>query len=422
MTNKQLDEMIQDIAGKIIEKDKSAQADILKEAANEAALAAVLNPEFTEKVLEGIKAKASKEFKPDVGSEDEKEFKSFGECLTLFKAATFGATGARNDSRVKKYRYKTAGHMEETADYQGGFLVPDEYKAELLSVGLESVVVRNNGPTIITMVRDRVQIPYINDTSHSSTVWGGVNPDWVEEAGTKTPTKPDIGLVELQPYKLCGIIYASDELLADSAIALDPLIRRLFGAAINWEEDGTFIDGNGAGRPLGILNAPCLVTQAKESPQATATITWDNIVKMYSRMLPTSHGRAVWVANPQVFPELARMAQSVGTGGTGVWMGPGSGVNSPPVTILGRPVIFTEHCKALGTVGDFYYADFSYYLIGDRKDITIDVSAHVKFVNDELCWRFVKRVDGQPWMSAPLTPRYGGSGATRSAFVALETR
>ena len=43
---------------------------------------------------------------------------------------------------------------------------------------------------------------------------------------------------------------------------------------------------------------------------------WENIVKAYARMLPPSHGRAVWVASIDTFPELATMALSVGTGGS----------------------------------------------------------------------------------------------------------
>jgi len=420
MTIDDLQDMISKEVKEILEESKSTQAEIIKEAVKDEARAAILDPEMTEKVIEALKDKAGKEFSPEV--KEEKEFKSFGDYLCFVKGATFGAEGIRNDPRAKKYHAKTAGHMEETTDYQGGYLVPDEFKSTLLSVGLEDVIVRNNGPTIIPMKRDSVKIPYINDTTHASTVWGGVAPTWKEERGTKSATKPVFGLVQLQPWKICGLIYASDELLADSAIALDPLIRRLFGAAVNWFEDTAFISGSGTGQPLGILNAPCLVSQAKESNQGAATLTWTDIVEMYSRLIPTSHKRAVWVAHPSLFPEIARMSQSVGTGGTGVFIGEGEGKNAPPVTILGRPLYFSEHCEAPGTKGDIYLTDWSYYLIGDRQDVTIDVSAHTAFTTDELCWRFVKRVDGQPWMSSALTPEHGGSTTTRSAFVTLADR
>jgi hypothetical protein len=44
----------------------------------------------------------------------------------------------------------------------------------------------------------------------------------------------------------------------------------------------------------------------------------------------------------------------------------------------------------------------------------------VRFLNDEMVWRFVWRVDGQSAFASPITP-YAGS-STRSPFVALATR
>ncbi len=69
-----------------------------------------------------------------------------GEFLEIGLAPTVTSINrSAQNERMQKYRVKnisikTAGHMEETTDYQGGFLVPDEYKAELLSVGLEDVI------------------------------------------------------------------------------------------------------------------------------------------------------------------------------------------------------------------------------------------------------------------------------------------
>ena len=80
---------------------------------------------------------------------------------------------------------------------------------------------------------------------------------------------------------------------------------------------------------------------------------------MYARMLPTSLRNAVWIASIDTFPELATMALSVGTGGGPVWIGNMAGgtggADTPPMSILGRPVIFTEKTPALGTTGDLSF-------------------------------------------------------------------
>ena len=176
--------------------------------------------------------------------------------------------------------------------------------------------------------------------------------------------------------------------------------------------------GVGAGQPLGVLNADALIGVAKETGQAATTIVWENIVKMYSRMLPSSLSRAVWVAHNDTFPQLATMSLNVGTGGSAVWLN--NGVAGPPATILGRPVIFSEKCQTLGAAGDIYLVDFGYYLIGDRQSLEVASSQHVRFNTDETDWRVLERVDGRPWVDSALTPRNGSN--TVSPFVNLAVR
>jgi HK97 family phage major capsid protein len=190
--------------------------------------------------------------------------------------------------------------------------------------------------------------------------------------------------------------------------------------ALAWFEDVAFTDGNGVGQPLGYLNAPAAVTVTKESGQTAGTILWENIVKCYSRMLPASIGRAVWVAHIDTFPELATMALSVGTGGSAVWIGNGDGAGAPPVTILGRPVVWTEKVSSVGTAGDINFVDFGYYLIGDRQAMQSATSTEFKFGNDKTAMRVIERVDGTPWIKSAITPRKGAN--TLSPFVKVATR
>jgi len=90
------------------------------------------------------------------------------------------------------------------------------------------------------------------------------------------------------------------------------------------------------------------------------------------------------------------------------------------MTIFGRPLFLTEHAQTLGTVGDLYYADLSYYVIGDRQGVTIASSDHYRFANGETVWRFTERLDGAPWLDSAITPQHGSN--TLSPFVALATR
>ena len=82
------------------------------------------------------------------------------------------------------------------------------------------------------------------------------------------------------------------------------------------------------------------------------------------------------------------------------------------------PVIFTEKTPVVGSAGDVLLADFRYYLIGDRQATTIESTPFTdKWIYDLTTWRVVHRVDGQPWLSAPITLTDGT--LTVSPFVIL---
>jgi HK97 family phage major capsid protein len=304
----------------------------------------------------------------------------------------------------------------------GGFLIPEELRSEILQVALETAVVRPRA-TVIPMSSLRVPIPMIDDTSHQSSILGGVVGYWTEEAAGLTESQASFGRVVLDAKKLTAYAEVPNELLMD-APAFEGFFDGTFPKAISWFEDNAFLSGTGDGEPQGFINSPVSVQVAAESGQPTQTIVWENIVKMYSRMLPTSLGRAVWIASIDTFPQLATMALSVGTGGGPVWIGNMAGgqggMDTPPATILGRPVFFTEKTGPLGTTGDITFCDLSYYLIGDRMEMQVSASEHYKFANDKTAYRVVERVDGKPWLQSAITPKNGGP--TLSPVVQLASR
>ena len=50
-------------------------------------------------------------------------------------------------------------------------------------------------------------------------------------------------------------------------------------------------------------------------------------------------------------------------------------------------------------------------------ELEIATSPHVYFLNNQLAWRAVARMDGQPWLAGPIY--YADGATTSSPFVAL---
>jgi HK97 family phage major capsid protein len=268
---------------------------------------------------------------------------------------------------------------------------------------------------------DSVKIPTIVDTTHASTVFGGVLAYWTAEAASKTPTKPAFGQFELTPHKLAGYTYLSHELRDDSAIALVPLIQKMFGSAWGYFTDDAYLNGTGAGQPMGIQNCNALKTVYRNTANR---VFFEDLREMYACMLPSSHLYAVWVLSPSVLPDLIGMTSNdiaPATGTNPIWINTVMGAENPiPGRIFGRPFFISEKMPALGTQGDIGYFDMRYYLVFERQPFTMDFSSHVAFLTDEDCWRFVLRVAGQCWPQSPITPRYAGAPVTsQSPFVVL---
>lgn len=303
----------------------------------------------------------------------------------------------------------------------GGFLIPETLRAELLAVALESAVIRPRA-TVIPMESLRVPIPMIDSTSNVTSVYGGIQATWTEEAAALTESQATFGRIVLDAKKLTAYAEVPNELLADAS-AFNGFFAARFPQAVAYFEDVAFFTGTGVGEPEGFINTPAAVIASAVSGQGANTIVTENLAAMYARMLPTSMGNAVWIADIGTFPQLATMGLAVGTGGGPVWMSGGGYnnglVDAPPMSIYGRPLIFTEKAAALGTTGDINLVDLSYYLVGDRQTMTAATSEHFKFSNDKVAFRITERVDGRAWLRSAITPH--NSGNTLSAFVQLSS-
>jgi HK97 family phage major capsid protein len=100
---------------------------------------------------------------------------------------------------------------------------------------------------------------------------------------------------------------------------------------------------------------------------------------------------------------------------------PAGGLNAAPYSSLfGRPIVPIEYASTLGTPGDITLADFSQYVLADKRGMQAATSLHVRFLTDEMTFRFTYRVDGQPLWHTALTPFKGAN--TKSPFVALAAR
>lgn len=303
--------------------------------------------------------------------------------------------------------FKATG-LNEATPSQGGYLLPPQIAAgihsNMWSVG--SVLSRFNP---IRVTGNSLTINAVDETSRADgSRMGGVRGYWLAEAAQKTASKPKFRQIDLKLKKVAALCYATDELL-DDASALESWIGNEVPNELRFQVEAALINGDGVGKPLGILQSGALKTVAKRTD--ASEIDALDIGKMWAARLP-GYNDYVWFVNPAVYPQLLNM-----TIGDMPVFAPSIRSDVPFGSLLGRPVIENEYCPNLGTAGDILLASPSAYALITKGGIEAASSIHIKFDYDETAFRFVYRVDGQPYYNAAITA-YDAVN-TVSPFVAL---
>ncbi len=318
--------------------------------------------------------------------------------------------GQGYDPRLEALEQKDLAGEQGTL---GGFTIAPDFRAEVLSARAEGAIVRSRA-RIVPMGSRTVEFPAVDVSGGATGVsafFGGVTVAYTDENVNINESQPAFKAIELHLRELAGYAEIPNGLLRDSAISLEAFLSGpgSFGGALGWQEDFDFLNGNGVGKPLGVLNADALdsVTRATANEVNIA-----DVVNMKSNMLMTGGGSPVWVINQSVMPQLYQMESS---GGGQTWIANLGGAG--PETLLGWPIIWTEKLPVLGTASDIMLIDFSAYLLGDGQSVTIDIDTSFKFQANQTAFRIVEAIDGQPWINAVITLADGST--TVSPFVSL---
>lgn len=355
-------------------------------------------------LIEKSPALKSAGYTTDDGGAADATHKSFGDWLLAVK---------RNDVKRLQAVYGSTKDMAEAGGATGGYLVPQEHLAPLLRMAeaQSAIYARVTKQPVSTdagdwPALDQFLVPTAG--SGNTALAGGVTAATTAEGGALTETQPTFVNLEYRIHKIGGFVEVSNELIADSPTSIETLLRNLFSIAISARNERNILRGTGVGEPLGILNAPCTigVTTATNNVFAYA-----DVLSMMARF-KSAGGSPVWITHPSVIPDIGVL--SVASGSPVVWAG--NLANSQPSTLLGYPILFSEHMpQADGD--DVILADLSAYILFERAGLSVAFSEHAAFTTDKGTWRFTTRNDGQPWVKSAITLADPSGSYTVSPFV-----
>jgi HK97 family phage major capsid protein len=331
-------------------------------------------------------------------------FKSAGEFLKAVRLAELQP--ATIDKRLLPMK---ATGLNEAIPSDGGFLVQQDIAGGILQNmwGVGGVLSRFPA----TPVQGNGMVFNVLDESSRADGYrgGGVQGYWLAEAAEKTKSKPKFRQLSLKLKKVAALCYATDELLEDAG-ALEAWLTNEVPNELRFQVEQTIINGNGVGKPLGILQSPALLSLARvDANEIDAT----DVANMWAHRYAGANDY-VWFVSSTIFPQLVNLT----IGQVPMYFPPGGLGGMPYGTLLGKPVIETEYNPSLGILGDIILAAPSQYKLISKGGVQAASSIHVKFTTDEMTFRWVYRVDGAPSWNSTVASYYASSD-TMSPFVAL---
>ncbi|MHA1225137.1 MAG: phage major capsid protein [Candidatus Hodarchaeales archaeon] len=263
--------------------------------------------------------------------------------------------------------------LSEGVAADGGYLFPDEFRAELIK-DLEDPHHMRGLVRVVPMKRDVMKIPKLGSKPKVT---------WTSENATKSTTTADFSEKTLTAYKVAAILYASEELVEDcDTFDVVRLIISLFAEAIRDEEDKVITAGSGTGQPTGLTN--CSIG----SVACSGNLDFDDIINLIYLLPSKYRANAKFLVHNTNIKELRKIKDSQNRY---IWqeaVAPGQ-----PATIYGYPVIENNWLPE----SEIYFGDYKRgYWLGDRKRMTVTISREAgdAWEKDQVGIRVVERIAG----------------------------
>lgn len=234
--------------------------------------------------------------------------------------------------------------MQEGVASDGGYLVPDEWDANLIKALDEENVMRKLAGVIKT------------SGEHKIPIWTGKPAAaWVDEGEKIEFGDVDLDQKTLDAHKLAVAVKVTDELLQDNAYNLESEITDVFASATANAEEDKFMNGDGTEGPTGIFNETKGGTVAVTS--TAKNISADNIFDLIYALKRPYRKNAVFIMNDSVIAAVRKLKD-----GNGAFMWQPAMTAGEPATLGGYKV----YTSAYAPKDKVAFGDFSYYKIGDR--------------------------------------------------------
>ncbi len=268
-------------------------------------------------------------------------------------------------------KFKT---MTENVGAQGGFVVPEEFAAEV------NRVVEDFG-LVPKLAR---KFPMKSDTMNVPRLSASVTTYYVDEAAAGTASQPTFEQVVLLCKTLIGLTPMSNELLADANISVVDLLTELFAEAIAGQLDSQGLTGTGSPFTGILTDAGVNVVQNTTTSTFLLAATPDNCRDLIANVKPWALQGAAYIMHRSVWALIQKTKASSGgdyfISAANPIMGPNAATqgfpNAMAGTLWGYPVFLSDKMPSVTAVSTKFiiFGNLKNLYMGVRQEIGVSIS------------------------------------------------
>lgn len=274
----------------------------------------------------------------------------------------------------------------------GGFLIPDEYSAELIEMLRAKSIVRRAGPRVIT----------IENNLNITKLTGGGTGYWIGDNDAITESQQTLGQVRLDLKTCAAMVPVSNKLLATSHPSAEQMIKEDLVKTLATTEDAALLRGTGTSNsPKGILKWASSTAGSSTTPVTfTSQIAdlWTLIYALDYANVSTDPSECVWFFAPRTKKSLMTKVSSTGERIFAPEMRTGKLEGYPFFDSTNVPINLTP-----GTASEIAFVNMSDVILAEGRSLRIDVSDQATWVsggttyscfqNDQTLIRVLQDVD-----------------------------
>ena len=288
------------------------------------------------------------------------------------------ATGLKGFTAEEFYNFQADRQkaLSEGSDSAGGFLVPEEWEAQIIAAQSKDDMLSGRVTTMIT----NTDVVHVNNESVSPAL------GWIGEEGSISAgsTDPSFKQTNITNYKRAALWALSSELLADNISNVDSFLIARAGQVFASDTEDYIIGGSGSSQPYGInaVNLPSTQIEA-----IGATPTFEDFINM-KYLMPRQYRRnMIWLMPTAVVQKVVALKDG---NSRPIFL---EGLQGPNADrLLGYPIVENDNVDDNGT--DCYLVDPTYYFKSIRAGIRVDTSKDYYFNTDQIGIRMIARWGG----------------------------